>query len=66
MGDNMGKSIHERWKEDAYYYENAAEDENYEETKARVEKKKAQIKESLKHNKDKNKQMEERLSKKNR
>lgn len=61
----MGKSIHERWKEDAYYYEKrAAEDENYEETKARVEKKKAQIIESLKHNKDKIKQMEERLSKK--
>lgn len=55
----MGKSIHERWKEDAYYYEKrAAEDENYEETKARVEKKKAQIIESLKQNQDKIKQME--------
>lgn len=60
----MSKSIHERWKEDAKdYKKRAAEDKDM---KERVEKKKAQLIESLKHNKGNIKQMEERLSKKNR
>ncbi|MCD8795974.1 hypothetical protein [Mammaliicoccus sciuri] len=60
----MGKSIHERWKEDAYYYEKrAAEDES---SRERAKKKMEQIKANLKVNQDKIKQMEERLSKKNR
>ena len=60
----MGKSIHERWKEDAYYYEKrAAEDEG---SRERAKKKMEQIKANLKVNQDKIKQTEERVSKKNR
>ncbi|MEX6014334.1 hypothetical protein [Mammaliicoccus sciuri] len=58
----MSKSLHERWKEDAYYYEKRVVEDK--DMKERVEKKKAQLKESLEHNKDKIKQLEELFSKK--